>query len=119
MNTTNNSILDSVKLACGGIPVDYSEFDDEIVMHINTVFSILTQLGVGPVDGFSISDNTVVWSDYYTSKRLNDVRTYVSNRVRLIFDPPTNASLLQALKEQIAELEWRLTMTADTVRISQ
>lgn len=113
-----DSILTSVKMV-NGISESDTTFDGDIILHTNTVFSILCQLGVGPAEGFSISDATAVWTDFIPEsspkhKKLNDIKTYVCLRVKQYFDPPINASVLTALKEQIAELEWRINVEAET-----
>lgn len=80
-------------------------------MHINTVFNVLYQLGIGPTDGYSITSATPVWSDFIgTDSRLNMVKTYVYLRVRMLFDPPSTSYLQDAMKSQIQELEWRMNI---------
>lgn len=108
-----DSILNSVKKNLG-ITEDYTPFDPDIIMHINTVFSILTQLGVGSEDGFSISDETAIWTDFVpNSPKLNLVKSYVYLKVRLLFDPPTNSSVTEATNRMIDELEWRINAAVD------
>jgi hypothetical protein len=101
------SILNSIKKALN-VPADYDAFDPEITMHINSVFSTLNQLGIGPQEGFAIADDTVEWSAYLSDKRLSNVQSYMYMRVRLLFDPPDRAALLTSFQEQIKELEWRM-----------
>ena len=109
----NDSILDSVKKIIGISP-DYYAFDQDIIMHINSVFMVLRQLGIGPTEGFSISNRTSTWSDYISDMSLLEaVKTYVGLKVRLIFDPPTNSTLLQAISNNVSELEWRLNVEVD------
>lgn len=104
------SILDSVKQVLGQ-DADYTSFDVDVLMGINSVFSTLNQLGIGPTDGFAITDNTAVWADFLGSDpRLNSVKTYVYLRVRMLFDPPTTSYLITAMEKQILELEWRLNV---------
>jgi len=104
----DESILQSVKKTLN-LPADYDAFDQDIVMHINSVFSTLNMLGVGPVDGFMIEDEGKTWSQFVgNDPRLNHVKTYVYLRVRLLFDPPSTGFHVSAMKEQIQELEWRL-----------
>lgn len=103
-----SSILLSVKKNLG-IEEDFTEFDQDIVMHINTILNVLTQIGVGPSNGFQIEDASSSWSDFIDDQRLNMVRTYVYARVRLIFDPPQLTSVTECLKETIKELECRLS----------
>jgi len=110
----NDSILTSTKKMVG-IEADYTAFDLDIINHINTVFTVLTQLGVGPSLGFMIEDDTSTWSEFIgTDPRLNSVKTYVYLRVRLLFDPPTTSYLINAMQEQINMLEWRLNVTVDS-----
>lgn len=108
-----NSILTSVKKALG-IQAEYDNFDDVIVMHINSVFMILTQLGVGPSEGFSIKDDTEEWTDFIPEgSDLEAVKTYMHHRVRLMFDPP-NGTVIESMNRIISELEWRLNVRVDT-----
>lgn len=103
-----DSILDSTKEALGLAP-DYDVFDAQVIMHINTVFATLNDLGIGPTLGFEIEDNTALWSTYQDGDiPLNRVRTYMYLKVRMLFDPPTTSYLLNAYEKQIAEIEWRL-----------
>lgn len=109
------SILDSVKKDLN-ISLDDNFFDPELIMHINTVFSILTQLGVGPKSGFSISDNTAVWTDYLgESNFTNIVKSYLSKKVKVLFDPPSTGPLSEALNKTISELEWRIMVIVDPI----
>lgn len=107
-----SSILNSTKLMLGLEP-DYEAFDVEVMTHINSTFSTLEQLGIGPEGGFSISGAEDTWVDYLpqNDKRLNNVRTYVYLRVRLLFDPPQTSHAVEAIKEQIKEIEWRINLT--------
>lgn len=106
----SNSILTSTKKVLG-IEADYTAFDMDIIMHINSVFSTLNQLGIGPATGFMIEDEAALWPDFFgTDLRLNSVKTYVYLRVRMLFDPPGTSYLITAMKEQIQELEWRLNV---------
>ena len=107
------SILQSVKKMLGIIP-DYTNFDDDIIMHINSVFMILQQLGVGPKEGFAISDQFTLWTDYIKDPvKLQIVKSYIALRVRLLFDPPTSSTHIESIKQQIAEFEWRLNVSVD------
>lgn len=105
------SILTSIKKNLN-IPEDVTAFDPDIIMHINTAFSKLNQMGVGPEETFMIEDKSTTWDEFYTNKDINMVRTYVWLDVRLVFDPP-QASVLSALKETKSELEWRLNVADD------
>lgn len=110
MITISTSILTSTKKILG-IEETYTPFDVDILMHINSVFSTLNQLGIGPEIGFMIEDSDAVWEDFLgADPRLNSVKTYVYLRVRLLFDPPTTSYLIEALNKQILELEWRLNV---------
>lgn len=108
----NDSILLSVKKMLG-IPAEHTQFDPDIIMDINSTFTILNQLGVGPEGGFSISDDTTTWSEYTIDQMLNSVKTYMFVKVQMMFDPPTSGIVLQAKKDIIAELEWRLNVQVD------
>jgi hypothetical protein len=104
------SILKSTKKILG-IADDYTVYDQDIMVHINSVFSTLEQLGIGPDDGFMIDDDTATWDAFYgTDKPYNAVQTYVYLRVRRLFDPPATSFHLEALDQQIKELEWRLNV---------
>lgn len=107
------SILTSVKKDLG-IMEDYTHFDPDIINDINSVFSVLTQIGVGPTTGFAIEDKNAVWEDFITDyPRLSFVKSYVSKRVRMLFDPPLSSSVKEAVKEVIDELEWRISVAVD------
>lgn len=109
-----DSILTSIKKMLG-IVEEYEHFDQDIIMHINNVFMVLVQIGVGPSNGFSIKDKSAVWTDFLPDTHwfYNSIQTYVYQKVRLIFDPPTG-SLLEAIKESVREIEWRLNVAAET-----
>ena len=108
------SILTSIKKLMG-IPEDYTHYDADIIMHINSVFMILNQLGVGPSDGFSITDKTSVWSDFISdNKNLEAVKSYMYMKVRLLFDPPLNSAVMECMNRIISELEWRLNSEAES-----
>lgn len=107
------SILTSIKKMLG-IAEDYTEFDEDIITHINSVFLNLTQLGVGPEEGFMIEDDTAVWEDFIDdSIQLQAVKTYMYLKVKLLFDPPLSSSVTESFTRMIAELEWRLNVAAD------
>lgn len=104
------SILNSTKKVLGIDPT-YDAFDEAIIMHVNSVFSILNQIGLGPALGFAIEDAGPVWNDFLQDDlRMNDLKTYVHLRVRLLFDPPQTSFHMTAIKEQIEELEVRLSI---------
>lgn len=107
------SILTSIKKLLG-IAEDYTEFDEDIIIHINTVFLNLTQLGVGPKEGFSIEDDTAEWEDFIdNSLQLQAVKSYMYLKVKLLFDPPLSSSVIESMNRMIAELEWRLNVAVD------
>ena len=103
-----DSILTSIKKHLG-ITEDYEHFDADIITHINSVFTILMQIGVGPENGFKITDKSQVWSDFMPDdERLEFVKTYIEKRVKLMFDPPQSSAVIDVINRQIEELEWRL-----------
>jgi hypothetical protein len=108
-----DSILDTVKVGMGGITIDNTDFDPILIMLINSAFSTLKQLGVG--GDFEISDNTTEWSAYgiESTALLNMVKDYVTKKTKLGFDAPMNSSATQILKEDIAQLEWRMNVYVD------
>ena len=108
------SILTSIKKLLG-IAEDYEHFDPEIIMHINSVFMELTQIGAGPADGFFIEDKTSVWTDFVPEiGKLEAIKSYIYLKVKLLFDPPANATIVEAMKQQIANYEWRINVAVDT-----
>ena len=105
-----DSILNSVKKVLG-IEADDTSFDEDILMHTNSAFATLNQLGVGPADGFMIEDDVATWDTFLgTDLRLNNVKSYIYLSVRLIFDPPATSFTITALKDQLKELEWRINV---------
>lgn len=111
----SDSILDSVKKVCN-IDPSYTQFDDVILLHINTVFSTLNQLGVGPDAGFMIEDNTVTWDAFVgTDLSKNNIKTYMGLCVRVIFDPPPSSWAVQAMQQQIEEFTWRISTNREGV----
>lgn len=110
----DESILNSVKKLLGGLVPEYTAFDDPIIMHINSVFQILYQLGVGPSVPFTIEDESAVWSDFSTDiSTLSMVKSYVGLKVQQIFDPPQSGAVAEAAKRTIDEMEWRLNAQVD------
>ncbi len=109
------SILTSIKKLLG-IEESYEHFDPDIIMHINSVLMVLTQLGLGPSEGFSISDKSKTWADFLGGdcSNLEGVKTYVYMKVRLIFDPPATAALIDSMNRLVNEFEWRLNVMAET-----
>ena len=110
----NDSILTSIKKLLG-ITEEYEHFDQDIIIHINSVFMILNQLGVGPSNSFSITDKTAVWSDFISERtNLESVKSYIYLKVRLLFDPPTTNAVMESMNRMISELEFRLNVSAES-----
>ena len=107
------SILTSVKKLLG-IAEEYTQFDTDIIIHINTIFMALQQMGIGPKDGFSITDENDLWTDFMEdSILLNSVKTYMYLRVKLLFDPPLTSSTVDSFNKLISELEFRMNSKAE------
>ena len=123
LSIMENSILNTIKKLLG-LTDTYVAFDQDIIIHINTVFSSLHQMGIGPSDGFTIDGTTPKWQDYFVTvypdgedettftldepKFQQQIVSYIYAKVRLLFDPPANSNLLQALEKNAQELEYRL-----------
>lgn len=111
-----DSILTSIKKLLG-IAEDYEYFDTDITIHINSAFMVLSQIGVGPAEGFSISDKNSKWSDFASVANVSNieaVKTYIYLKVRLIFDPPTSGIVTDSMTSLIRELECRLNTQYET-----
>lgn len=109
-----DSILTSIKKLLL-MTEDYTAFDTDIIIHINTVFMTLHQLGVGPEEGFRIEDKYATWDEYIEDEdNLDAVKTYIYLKVKLVFDPPINASVMESMKQVINEYEWRLNVQAES-----
>ena len=108
-----DSILTSIKKILG-ITEDYHHFDSDLIVHINSVFSILTQLGVGPANGFSILDENDTWDDFITDRStIEMIKSYMALKVRLMFDPPLSSSVTDSFNRLVNEFEWRLNVAVD------
>lgn len=108
------SILISIKKLLG-IGEDCDHFDPDIVMHINSVFMDLTQMGVGPSEGFSIEDDMTEWTEFIPdTKNLQAVKSYIYLRVKLLFDPPASSAVMEAMNRDIQRYEWRLNVAAES-----
>lgn len=109
-----DSILTSIKKLIG-IEEDYTQFDKDLIIHINTVFAILAQLGVGPENGFTITDKSATWTQFIgdSADNLEAVKTYMYLKVFLLFDHTLSGPASEAIKQSINELEWRLNVAAD------
>lgn len=107
------SILTSIKKLLG-ITEEYEHFDMDLIMHINSVFLILTQLGVGPKEGFIIEDDTAEWTDFIQDPtKLQAVKSYMFMKVQLLFDPPLSSAVIESKNRLISEFEWRLLVEAE------
>ena len=104
-----DSILTSVKKLIG-IDKEDTAFDPDVIMHINSSFLVLSQLGVGPDEGFYINDDTAVWTDFISNNMLllNYVKTFVYLKAKLVFDPPSSSIAIQSMQEMVREHEWRI-----------
>ena len=108
------SILTSIKKMLG-ITEEYEHFDSDLIIHINSVFMILTQLGVGPPSGFSIQDKSTTWKEFISDEtKLQLVKSYMQMKVKLLFDPPLSSAVMASMEKMIAEAEWRLNVAAET-----
>lgn len=108
------SILTSIKKLLG-IAEEDDSFDMDIIMLINSAFVNLQQLGVGPSEGFSIEDDTATWVDFLgDDKAVHLVRNFIWLKVKMVFDPPTSAFVMEAIKHEISQDEWRLMVHADS-----
>lgn len=112
------SILTSVKKMLG-IAEEHTSFDMDIIMHINSVLMILTQLGVGPPEGFLIESEDERWTEFLPEGQLlESVKSYVYLKVRLIFDPPTSSAVMESMNRLISEFEWRINVAVDPSKTS-
>lgn len=108
----DNSILTSTKKVLG-LAADYTAFDEDVLIHINSAFSTLTQLGIGPSTGFMIEDSSTDWSEFVdmdSDPQFNSVKSYVFLKTKMLFDPPQTSFVIDALNKQIEEMEWRLNV---------
>lgn len=108
------SILTSIKKLLGPTE-EYTHYDPDIIMHINSVFVILRQMGVGPKEGFFIEDSSSTWQEFIEDPvEHNAVKTYMYAKVKLVFDPPQSSAHIECLKQIVSEFEWRLNLDAET-----
>lgn len=115
------SILKTIKEALG-IVDDYTAFDSQIIMHINSVFMILNQIGIGPEDGYQIQDKADAWSEFikksdWDDESFNLVKTYIAIKVKMIWDPPSSNALLDVYQRQIDEFEYRLNLRSEEIKL--
>lgn len=108
------SILTSIKKLIG-MEAQYSAFDTDLIIHINSVFAILLQLGCGPTDGFKITGSDETWDEYVQdTQKLEFVKTFMYLKCKLVFDPPGSSTVLKAYQDEIKELEWRINVEAES-----
>lgn len=108
------SILISIKKLLG-ITEEYTSFDQDIIIHINSVMAILAQLGVGPAKGFHITGATEKWNDFIPEDvALDDVKSYIYIKVKMLFDPPLSSAVIESTNRLISELEWRINVAAES-----
>ena len=109
------SILDTIKQLLG-IPTDDDSFDTDVKVNINTAIFNLSQIGVGPANGYIVTSNTQMWNDYIGASLINleGVKNYIYLKTKLVFDPPTNSTTIQAINDNLKELEWRMQLAVET-----
>ena len=109
------SILTSIKKMLN-IAESYKNFDTDIIIHINSALMVLTQLGVGPSEGFSIKDETNTWDEFIPEDRadMESIKSYVYMKVRLLFDPPASSAAVTSMEKLISEFEFRINVAAET-----
>lgn len=110
----NQEILTNIKKLLG-ITKEDTSFDTDVLININSAFTTLRQLGIGPSEGFRITGYDEEWDEFISDdEMLDSVKTYIYLKVKLVFDPPLNASLLESFERQIKELEWRLNVSVES-----
>ena len=108
------SILNTIKKMLG-LDANYTAFDTDIIVHINSALMTLTQLGVGSPSGFSITSSLATWQDFIgTASDLEAIKSFIYLKTRLAFDPPATSFVLEAIKAMISEYEWRINVQVDT-----
>ena len=121
MNITD-SVLTSIKKLLG-IAEEYEHFDADLIMHINSVFSILTQLGVGPSKGFMIEDKSATWKDFISNEsKYMLVKSYMHLKVKLLFDPPLSSAVLESymlLRKTMTPIQMSLSIIPDHMKLHQ
>lgn len=114
------SILGSIRKLIGGLDAPETPFDVDLILHINSVFDIVNQLGVGPKEPFQITGDIETWDDFFgDTKVINMVKSYMYLKTKLLFDAPTTGVLHEAMERQIQEFEWRLQVAGDTTPIQE
>ena len=109
------SILDTIKQLLG-IPIDDDSFDTDVKVNINAAIFTLSQIGIGPLNGYVVTSNTQLWTDYIGSSLINleGVKNYIYLKTKLVFDPPTNSTTIQAINDNLKDLEWRMQLAVET-----
>lgn len=117
VNIVPGSILETTKKLLG-LTKEYDSFDTDIIIHINTVFSNLTQMGIGPEEGFTITGYSETWDQFITSSELKtqQVKSYMALKVKSLFDPSANGNVSEAIKNAISEMEYRLYVEEENSR---
>lgn len=115
MSEVTDSILLSIK-KINNVAADYTAFDDDFILFINSALSDLNQLGIGPAAGFFIESEDDLWEDFVEDEpRLNQLKTYIGLKVRLLFDPPGNSFAIEMMERQLDELGWRLRVSQEDI----
>lgn len=112
------SILNSIKKLLG-LEADYTAFDLDVIMHINSVFFELQMLGVGPAAGFTITDDSKKWSEFIGANQIEAVKSFIWIRVKLLFDPPTSSFGIESLTKQAERMAWQLNVQQEGVRYQE
>lgn len=108
------TILEDIRHAIG-LGDEHTFFDSDLILHVNSTFDIIHQLGAGPIDGFVIEDGSETWDDYFAGyKTIEFIKTYMYISVKLVFDPPQNSFLVKALEDKQKEYEWRINVAAES-----
>jgi hypothetical protein len=108
------SILSTIKKLIG-FEDDYTQFDMDLIMHINAAFASLAQIGSNLKEGFFITDKDNLWSEYTTNVTiLESVKMYVYLKTKIVFDPPASSMVIETMKQTINELEFRIQISADS-----
>jgi hypothetical protein len=112
-----DSVLTSIKKLLG-IEEDYTHFDNDIIIHINSTLMTLNQIGVGPDKPVYVVSKANTWNDILgNTEDIEAVKTYIYLKVRMLFDPPASSFVLEAMKQQASEIEWRLNVQAESKEV--
>lgn len=112
---TVDSILNTIKKLLG-IDSEDDNFDIDIIAIVNSIIPALSQMGIGPRNGFIVTSDKDKWTDYITDNSINleGVKTYLYLKTKLLFDPPTNSTVIDAFNKNLNELEWRMMLAVET-----